>query len=407
MSTPPARLSLREVFGIREIRRLWLAQLTSILGDFLALYAAIAVVTFRMHGGPAEITAISISYLVPLALLGPVSGVLIDRLPVRPVMVASDVIRGLLAISLVFVDRLPPLCAIFFAISAVSTLFIPAQSVAVRSIVPPEGLLAANALMQQNMVVARIVAPPLSGLLISAIGPKICFWTDGISFLFSAAMIASIAVHRKLAPRQSAPGIRGVTNELASGMRFILTHPALVFVIAALAAALFTLGASTPLIAVLIRDYVVGGTALFGLVAGLVGIGMILGTQMILRIAKGRAEETVAVSGLVVLAAAIALTAATPVAVVTGCGTFLMGVGIAMIVTPTQTLLQHRTPVTMLGRVSSTVMSIVAVAQVLGLAVSGAAAHWSGIRPVFFGSAAVLVVTAGVGQLSLRWRNSG
>ncbi len=402
MGSGPNRLSLGAVFRIREVRRLWIGQFTSIMGDFLALYAAIAVVTFRMHGGPAQITAISIAYLIPLALLAPMAGVLIDRLPLKPVMVSSDVIRGLLACSLVFVRDLPTLCVIFFAISTVSTFFIPAQSVAIRSLVPAEGLLAANALMQQNMIISRIVAPPLAGLLIASIGAPSCFWADGASFLFSAVMIAGISIQRKVAPRTTAAGVKGVLADLSSGLQFILGQPSLVFVIAALAAALFTLGAASPLLAILIRDYVSGGTRLFGVVSGLVGFGMIAGTQLILRIARGRTEEAVATSGLVVLGLAIGVTAATRIAAVTGLGTFLMGVGIAMIVSPTQALLQHRTPLQMLGRVSSTVMAIVAIAQVLGLTVSGTAAHMVGIRPVFFWSAGALGVTALAGELTRR-----
>ena len=76
------------------MRRLWYAQVVSLLGDFLALFAVISVVSFRLHGTPAQVTGVQISYMLPLALLGPLSGVFVDRWPLKPTLVASDLIRA-------------------------------------------------------------------------------------------------------------------------------------------------------------------------------------------------------------------------------------------------------------------------------------------------------------------------
>ena len=76
------------------MRRVWFAQLVSLLGDFLALFAVISVVTYRMHGTPQQVTGVQIAYMLPLALLGPLSGVFVDRWPLKPTLVASDLIRA-------------------------------------------------------------------------------------------------------------------------------------------------------------------------------------------------------------------------------------------------------------------------------------------------------------------------
>ena len=62
-------------------------------------------------------------------------------------MIASDLVRGLLLLVLVFVRDLNAIYVIFLALSTVSSFFVPAQSVAVRAPAPAAGLLAVNGLM--------------------------------------------------------------------------------------------------------------------------------------------------------------------------------------------------------------------------------------------------------------------
>ena len=64
-------------------------------------------------------------------------------------MIASDVVRGLLVLALLFVRDLNAIYAILFVMSIFSSFFVPAQSVAVRTLAPAGGLLAVNALMSQ------------------------------------------------------------------------------------------------------------------------------------------------------------------------------------------------------------------------------------------------------------------
>ena len=94
-------MTFRDVLRLTVMRRLWYAQIVSLLGDFLALFAVISVVSFQLHGSPAQVTGVQISYMLPLALLGPISGVFVDRWPLKPTLVASDLVRaGLVVLAL-------------------------------------------------------------------------------------------------------------------------------------------------------------------------------------------------------------------------------------------------------------------------------------------------------------------
>src|SRR5207245_8346744 len=99
-AAPPAPMTFREVLGLTVMRRVWYAQVVSLLGDFVALFAVISVVTYRMHGTAAQVTGVQIAYMLPLAILGPLSGVFVDRWPLKPTLVASDLIRAVLVMFL-------------------------------------------------------------------------------------------------------------------------------------------------------------------------------------------------------------------------------------------------------------------------------------------------------------------
>src|SRR5206468_1922475 len=118
--TPPAPMTFREVLRIDVMRRVWYAQVVSLFGDFLALFAVIAVVSFRMHGTPAQLTGLQISYLLPIVFVGPVAGVFVDRWPVRPTLITSDLIRAGLALLLIPATSIWQIYAVLAALSCVS-----------------------------------------------------------------------------------------------------------------------------------------------------------------------------------------------------------------------------------------------------------------------------------------------
>src|ERR1700730_4866572 len=173
-----AQLAFKDVLRLPAVRRIWIAHIVSIFGDFLAILAVFSLVTFQLHGTPTQVTMILVAYLLPLAVVSPLAGVYVDRWNVKWTMIASDVIRGVMVLALLFVRDLNAIYAIFLALSTVSSFFVPAQSVAVRTLAPAAGLMAVNALMAQAMQASQIIAPSLSGLLVQWLGANSCFLFD-------------------------------------------------------------------------------------------------------------------------------------------------------------------------------------------------------------------------------------
>jgi MFS family permease len=404
----PTPLTFREVLRGKVIRRVWYAQIVSLFGDFLALFAVIAVVSFRMHGTPNQLTGVQIAYMMPLVILGPLAGVFVDRWPLKPTLVASDLLRAALALLLIFSTSIWQVYAVLAALSCVSSFFGPAQSVTIRTHVPREGLIAANALMQIGFMSSRIIGPATAGALVAAFGPGSCYAIDVLSFVLSASLIGSVMIGRPpadtAAEQSSSNRIHAIWRDMAEGMTFIFHHAAVLFVVLAMAAGLFTIGCFGPLIAIYVRETLHASERLFGLVSGMIGVGLLTGTQGIRRLARHASNDTLVLSGLAGIGAGVFVLGAAPFIAAALFAAFTIGFAFAAIIVPAQTLMQQETPHAMLGRVSSTVTSVVFLAQILGLVLSGVFAELVGIRAVFFLCAGISAVLIAGGKLFLQTR---
>jgi len=406
MAAEIKQLSFGEVLALRHVRYLWIARLVSIFGDFLALFAVLSDVSFRLKATPAQVTLISVAFLMPFALLGPVAGVFVDRWDAKRTMIWSDLIRAALALGLLFASGLNQIYAILFALSAVSTFFVPAQTITIRSVTPREGLMAANALMQQGLQIMRIISPAIAGAMVNWVGAKPAYYFDGVSFIFSASMIAAIAIKRAAAATDSSSPsesgkLKSILNDLMAGARFIFTHAAISFVMLAMAAGMFALSCFAPLIAIYVRDMLKSTGFQFGVINSMIGVGMIFATQFITRFAKNRSKSLLVVAGLFGMGMAVMVMVSIGHVAVAAVGAFGIGFGAIFIIVPTQTLMQQETPVELVGRVSSSFMSILSVSQLLGLIISGSLTQRMGIRNLFFASAAMLVLFAMLGFFRL------
>ena len=333
-------------------------------------------------------------------------------------MVGSDAIRCGLVLLLLVCTQLWQFYAVLAAISVISSFFGPAQGVAIRSAVPLHGLRSANALMQQVIFGMRIIGPALAALLVATFGPRVCYLADAASFAGSALLIASISFVLPSAaspapasaapasatpaePADAAPGtpLRRILTDMRQGISFIVHHAALLFVILALAAGMFVLGCFGPLIAVYVRDSVHASTRVFGFASAGIGIGLFVGINLLTVAGKRLPNNLLVYAGLGGIATGLALLTGLTAIWTTILGTITIGFSTAGIIIPSQTLIQTETPPALMGRVGSTVMSVVFSAQIAGLILSGLLATHIGVRHVFAVCAILLALLIAAGRL--------
>jgi MFS family permease len=424
----PTPLTMGEVLRIPVMRRLWTAQLVSTFGDFLALFAVISFLTFKLHATPEQVTNLQIAYLLPIAVLGILAGVFVDRWPIKTTMVASDLTRAVLCLLLLAATTLGHFYLILAAISVLSSFFNPAQGVAIRSAVPLHGLRSAQALMQQVLFGMRIVGPPLAVLLYKFAGPKLCYIGDSLSFVASATLIASVMIVRTLAPpipvsstpqeqlnaqldaaerpapeppitQPARPSLATILPDMRQGLAFIAGHPGVLFVTVALAAGMFILGCFGPLIAVYVRDTLRQSSGTYSAVSLTIGVGMFLGVNALNTAGKHIKNTVLVYAGLGGIALGLVLLALLPYVWAAILANLLIGVAISGIVVPANTLIQQETPPALMGRVGSTSMSLIFSAQILGLVLSGILANRIGVVRVFEVCAVLLVLLVAAGKL--------
>lgn len=401
MATPAAPLSFRDVLRLRPVRRLWIAQIVSVFGDFLAIFAIIAYVTFNLHGTATQVGMVLVAFMAPFAVVSPIAGVFVDRWNLKHTLVASDCIRGVLCIGLIFVHNIWAIYAILFTMSVVSSFFIPAQSVAVRTLVPMAGLMAVNGLMSQAQQGSQIIAPSVAGSLVEWFGARSCFIYDTLSFFFSASMVMSLTIERPPAQAPAASGAAAVWDSMKTGFRFIFSHSTISFVIIAMTSGMFAMRCFGALLSVYVRDVLHSTSAAFGVLNTLIGIGMIAGTQLLTRFARHVPQQNLVVYGLGGMGVAVFITAIFGSMSGTVAGMLTLGFCAAAIFITATTLIQHETPQDLLGRVMSSLMCLMAGSQVVAMFVAAPVAEKAGIRNLYFGSAAMLLAIGAIGHFKL------
>ena len=398
MASPTSTLGFGDVLKTPAVKRLWIAQLVSVFGDFLAIFAVFSVVTFQLHGTPTQISMIMVAFLLPLAFVSPLAGVFVDKWNVKATMIASDILRGLLIVALLWVRDLWGIYAIFFVLATISAFFIPAQSVAVRTLAPAGGLLSANALMSQAVQVSQIVAPAAAGLMVEVLGANFCFGFDILSFFVSAGLVATLTIRREVSG--AAPQTKSVLDSMQQGFRFIFTHATISFVMISMASGMFAVRCFGTLLSVYVRDILKMQSGTFGVLNSLIGFGMITGTQVVRRFAARSTPQHMVVYGMAGMGLGVFITALFGLLTSTVIGMLALGFFAAFIFITANTLIQQETPPEMLGRVSSSLISLLTFTQVISMFVAGPTAEAAGIRNLYFASAVML---AGVGAIGL-WK---
>jgi MFS transporter, DHA3 family, macrolide efflux protein len=402
---------MREVLRITVMRRLWYAQIVSNFGDFVALFAVIGLLTYKLHATAQQVTGLQISYQVPIAILGVLAGVFVDRWPLKSTLITSDLIRGVLCLLLLVASQPWHFYLILGAISVVSSFFGPAQGVVIREAVPLHGLRSSNALMQQVMFMMRIVGPAIAGMLVGFFGWYLCYILDAASFFASACFIASLAIKRSAAVHhhtaaEDSGAVARVWRDMQQGLSFIVHHAGLLFVILALAAGMFIMGCFGPLIAVYVRDSIHSGNTIYAWASAMIGIGILMGINLLNTFGTKIRNTVLVYSGLLGIVAGLILLASLTHVWSTLLGDFVIGFSVAGIIIPAQTLMQQETPPALMGRVGSTMMSVIFSAQILGLLLSGALAQMTSVRTVFAICAGMLLVLTLAGKLFMEPRNT-
>ncbi len=183
----------------REFRGLWLAQITSSIGDQLAKIALAILVFHRTNSVFLASLAYAVTYL-PALVAGPVSGLLADIRPRREVMVACDLVRAVL-VALMCLPGIPifGLLVILLAVSAVESPFAAARAALVPDLLEGEAYPVGQSLTQVTDQVAQILGFGVGGAVVGLLSAQGALAIDAATFLASAYLLR-VLVRARPAP---------------------------------------------------------------------------------------------------------------------------------------------------------------------------------------------------------------
>ena len=185
--------SYGEVIRSRRYFPLWLGQLVSSFGDTLH-YVALVVLVFQLSGQGLAVAGLVAVEIAPVLVLGPVAGVIIDRFNRKAILIGSDLVRALLALSLVWPQGVWHAYVVAAGLSAAGVFFNPTVNAVIPALTTPEQRLAANSVSWSTARLVQILAASIAGGVIAAVGTGPAFGLNAATFAISAASIATLRI---------------------------------------------------------------------------------------------------------------------------------------------------------------------------------------------------------------------
>ncbi|MEY9489748.1 MFS family permease [Streptomyces calvus] len=272
--------------GYRLGRRfgwLWAAYGTSALGTWLAFGAFPLIALQVLHAGPAEVAALSAVGAAAGAAVAVPLGPWVEFRRKRPVLIATDLVRcaALLTVAAAFalgVLTFVQLLLVSVVVAASDIVFRAASGAYLKSLLPPEDLLVANARFESTAWTATVVGPPLGGAVTGLLGPVATVVADAVSHLLSALGIRATGGHEPPPGRRAAPRMRA--GDLLDGWRYVLADATLRPLL--LHTALFNglVTAASPLLAVLLLGRLGVAPWQYGLAFAAPSVGGLVGARL-------------------------------------------------------------------------------------------------------------------------------
>ena len=353
--------------------RLWIGQGTSFVGDAVSMVALVILVV-QITGSASAVGGALVARLLP-TLASPLAGVLADRLDRRLVLVASDLVRAVLVLGLVFAQNITTIYILVFLMGLARTLFNPTIRAAFPSVVGGGDMTRANALIGGTFGVSETAGPALGGLLVASVGVDAAFVLDSATYVISAASLSLISL-----PRPQREEGAGFGDDLRSGFSYLAGARVPLAIVLGAFLTVLTINTTIPAEVFLAKETFDAGNAGYGVLVGVYGGGMVLGSALM--VALGDRVRLLPFYFFGVFTTALALVGAglSPSFVVALGALVVAGVANGTENVTTDTILQKRVPDAFLGRVFSVRFLSFSVGEVFAYGVGGAILDASGAR---------------------------
>ncbi len=198
----------------------------------MTLLALPTLAILFLHATTGDVGVLIALQWLAFLFVGPLAGVVVDRLSRRAIMIVSDIGRlvalGTLPLFFAFgMLNLLYLYCVTAAVSILTVFFDVAYQSFLPDLVEPSAVVEGNTKLALGEASARVGGPALAGLLIQAVGAALAVVGDALSYLLSALLLTSI---RSLSPQTTSPStfrLKRVLLEILEGVILVMRHPLL------------------------------------------------------------------------------------------------------------------------------------------------------------------------------------
>ncbi|MGB6294862.1 MAG: MFS transporter [Rivularia sp. (in: cyanobacteria)] len=388
----------------RNFMLVWIGQIICQLADKIFFVLTIALLDkYPLAAGVIEAddgrrADLFLAFTLPAILLGSLGGIIVDRFPKKPIMIGSDLLRGLLTIAIPFLPReFLILLAITFANSVIVQFFAPAEQAAIPILVKRDNLMAANALFTSTMMGAIIIGFAIGEPLLSlgknwlgeGYGQELV--VGGLYLLSSLIKIPAKLKSSK--PTSQAEKVNPL-EEFKDCLRYLKKKRLIMNAMVQLTALYCVFAA---LVALSIRLAAKFGLQekQFGFFLAAAGVGMVLGAGILGHWGEKFHHKPLPLFGFLSMAFVLAVFTFIynlPLALALS---VLLGLGAALIAVPMQTLIQQQTPPEMHGKMFGFQNHAVNIALTAPLLITERLTNYFGLRPVLL-AISFIVATIGI-----------
>lgn len=401
-------MTLLRSLSCRAFAFLWSGQTISQLGDSMYRFT---LVWWAMNqtNSALETSVILFCSVLPMLLFVLIGGVAVDRWPRVPIMLISDIMRGIVVMFVAVLAQQGTLeiwhiyvASLLFG--TVDAFFQPAFTALVPQITPEEVLPSANSLATISNRTMGVIGPLLGATLVALVGTAGVFAINGLSFFLSALCLVPLL---NLSRAPTAPGsTTDMLDEVRAGWATVMRSPWLWITISVFALSNITSNAPFMIaLPFLVKESLNAEIDTFGLARSMLSLGVVcgavwLGRQQVIRRRGLTSYGALLISGLLTLAIGL------PIGVV--------GIAIAALIVGTTSgvvslvwtnTLQQLVPRDMLGRVSSIDYLGSFLLLPVGYALVGWATDAMGATTVFMIGGALTMLLAALGLLHPAIRN--
>jgi MFS family permease len=426
------------VFRNPSFLRLWLAQAATQIGGNMVLFALLLIVRGATNSNTA-VALLLLTFLAPAVLLSAVAGVYVDRIDRRVILIATNLIRGIMFVALYFVgDNFLLILLLNTSISIVNVFFSPAEASMIPVVVPRPLLIAANGVFILTLNAAFALGFALLGpLVVNVSSAEIVILV--VAVLFFIATILCVTLPEAPPSETHDPdahegafgavvdaerAVESTLAELREGIAFIRSHRNISW-------SLLYLGIAASLVGVLgvlgpdFAETTLGLEAKdFAVVVLPLGFGIVMGILLLNAYGKYAPRRRVIEGGLITLGAMLLLlsiagpisrflqtaeqasnlvdlSAVTSLLAIVVAIAFVAGIAYGFVAIPSQTQLQEDLPADVRGRVFGVLNMLVSVSSFLPIILVGPISDLIGTTTVIL-VLAVSILAAGIASVVRR-----